>query len=68
MTDDQMNHKAWQQSEPLWRRLNPCDIARFDWLAPVGDLVARLTPECACCAGFRMIGALVAGLVIGSYL
>lgn len=58
----------WRKKEPLWFRLNPCDIARYDWLAPIGDAVAKLTPACACCAGFRMIAALAIGVGLGAWL
>lgn len=66
MTEEDKHFRIWQEAEPLWRRLNPCDLARFDWLARIGDAVAHLTPECACCAGFRMIGALLLGVALGA--
>lgn len=59
---------TWRKKEPLHLRLNPCDIARFDCLAPLGDLAAKLVPDCPCCAGFRVIAAFVAGLGIGAWL
>lgn len=53
---------------PWYVRLNPCTVARYDWLAPIGDTVAKLAVECPCCNGFRMIGVAIAGLVIGLLL
>lgn len=56
------------KGEPLKYRLNPCDIARFRPLAPIGDLVAKLAVECPCCNGFRMIFALVLGVLLGVWV
>lgn len=58
----------WAKSEPLHLRLNPCDIARFPVLAPLGDALALLAPECKCCAGTRVLIALLVGLGLGSWL
>lgn len=49
---------------------NPCLVGRKPWLAPVGDFLASLMPECPCCAAVRglLFGAAtgVAGLIIGA--
>lgn len=58
------------KGEPLRYRLNPCDIARFRILAPVGDALAAVWnaftygTECNCCLGTRLIlwTAVVAGV------
>lgn len=47
--------------EPLYLRLNFCDIARFKVLAPIGDAVAVLWraftfgTDCECCLGTRLV-------------
>lgn len=54
--------------EPIHRRLNPCDIARYGFLAPIGDVVAKLATDCNCCNGFRILIALAIGVLAGSFL
>lgn len=54
--------------EPIHRRLNPCDIARYGFLAPIGDVVAKLATDCNCCNGFRILIALAIGALAGSFL
>lgn len=66
-TDDE-SFAQWQKTQPLYQRLNPCDIARYDWLAPVGDLAAKLIPPCPCCAGFRLLAALAVGIALGYWM
>lgn len=50
---------------PWYVRLNPCTLARYKALAPIGDAVAKLAVECPCCNGFRMIVAALAAFTIG---
>lgn len=47
--------------------LNPCDVDRLPFLAPIGDAVAKLAVECPCCNGFRIIIALAIGIAIGHW-
>lgn len=68
MIDQQPVDPDWAKNEKLLHRLNPCDIARFPCLAPLGDAVARLIPDCPCCAGFRLIGAFILGTILGYFL
>lgn len=55
-------------TEPIYRRLNPCDIARYRIIAPIGDAVAKLATDCNCCNGFRILIALGVGVLAGSFL
>lgn len=56
----------WAALQPLRHQLNPCDIARKPWLAPLGDAVAHLAVECPCCNGIRILTALAVGIVVGA--
>lgn len=40
-----------------WSRysLNPCVHGRLPWLAPIGEFLAKFTPECPCCATIRWL-------------
>lgn len=51
---------------PWYYQLNPCDPARYKVLALLGDGLAKLATTCACCNGLRMVGYLVAGVIIGT--
>ena len=65
-------------TEPLAYRLNPCDIARFAVLAPLGDALAATYrgftygTDCQCCLGTRLLIALAAatsaGVLVGRLL
>ena len=57
--------EAWRKAQPLWDRLNPCLNTREPWLAPVGNAVAKLSIECPCCSGFRIIAAFALGGLLG---
>lgn len=58
-------------TEPLAYRLNPCDIARFAVLAPLGDALAATYrgftygTDCQCCLGTRLLIALAAATTAG---
>lgn len=58
----------WRKRQPIWHRLNPCDIARYNALAPVGDFLARLSSGCPCCDTVRVIVGTIVGIVIGAVL
>lgn len=44
----------------LWR-FNPCDSWAAPVLKPIGRAVAKLTTDCPCCTGARILLAAVAG-------
>ena len=48
---------------------NPCTHGRYPFLAPVGDFLARFSPDCPCCStvrwGLISILAFVVGLLLG---
>lgn len=54
--------------EPFKYRINPCLESRYSWLAPLGDLMAKLATQCACCNGIRIVTAAVVGFAIGLLL
>lgn len=61
-----------EQTPVPWRYLlNPCDIDRFPWLAPIGDFFAFFGSDCRCCSGARVLFAAAAagltGFLIGAY-
>lgn len=47
-----------------YHRINPCDICRHPALAPLGDAVAKLSTDCPCCNGWRILGAAFVSFVI----
>lgn len=66
--EDQYDPKG----EPLYFRLNPCDMARFKFLAPVGDAMASMWyaltkgTDCPCCLASRVLGLMVAAAALAS--
>jgi hypothetical protein len=48
--------------------INPCDIDRFEPLAPLGDWLADLSSGCPCCDTVRVILAFVFGAALASFV
>lgn len=53
---------------PLKYLLNPCDIERHEILAPLGDFLAKFSPECPCCSTVRWALITIAAFSLGYVL
>ena len=57
-----------------YHRINPCDIARFRALAPIGDLMAFLqrklieSTDCPCCRFGRTLALALIAFTLGALL
>lgn len=52
----------------LYFKVNPCDIDRMPFLAPVGDWLASWASECPCCNSARVVFAAISGIALGLLL
>lgn len=61
--------KVVDTSDPPDIHFNPCLNGRHPKLAPLGDWLASLTPDCPCCAAVRglalALGTGIAGFLLG---
>lgn len=57
-----------------YHQINPCDIDRFNFLAPLGDALAALWDtftfgtDCACCLGTRLTLLMILCICLGTML
>jgi hypothetical protein len=58
----------------LHYQINPCDMDRFKFLAPIGDALAAIYEgfnagtECVCCRGARLVALAVLSFTLGAVL